>query len=124
MALGFSRGVTHFYRSILSITFKFSRISKTNLETSVEYLQRNFLNHPACFYFLEPITDRQIDLLFWMLRYPAQCIDLELLPEFPQNKICYILHPKYTPFSCFPIVCSSAISVSLFLRNRSYLPHF
>ena len=64
---------------------------------------------PCLFFFLEQTTDRQIDLLFWVLRYPAHCTGLELLPEPPQNKICYRLHPKYTSFSCFPIICSSAI---------------
>ena len=96
------------YGFTLAMTFDFSRISKTNPETSVEYLQRHFLNHPACF-FLEKATDRQIDFLFQVLKYLAHCTDLERLPEPPQNKICYILHPKYTSFSCFPIICSSVI---------------
>ena len=46
------------------MNFDFSGISKTNLETSVEYLQRHILNHPACFFFLEQTIDRQIDPLF------------------------------------------------------------
>ena len=50
LLLGFSKGVTHFYGITLVTTFAFSRISKTNLETSVEYLQRHFLSHPACFF--------------------------------------------------------------------------
>ena len=71
---------------------------------------------PPClfFFFLEQTTDRQIDFLFWVLRYPAHCTALELLSEPPQNKIYYRLHPKYTSFSCFPIICSSAIWKSLF----------
>ena len=73
-----------------------------------------FPQPPCLFFFLEQTTDRQIDLLFWVLRYPAHCTGLELLPEPPQNKICYRLHPKYTSFSCFPIICSSAIWKSLF----------
>ena len=99
MALGFSRGVTHFYGSTLAMTVELSRISKTNLETSVEYSQP-----PCLFFFLEQTTDRQIDLLFWLLRYPGHFIALELLAEPPQNKICYRLHPKYTSFSRFPII--------------------
>ena len=95
----FKHDITHFYGSTLAMTFEFSRISKTNLETSVEYLQRLFLNHPAYFP-LEQTIDRQTDLLLWVLRYPAHCTDMELLPESPQNKICYRLHPKNTPFSC------------------------
>ena len=105
------------------MTFKFSRISKTNLEPSVEYLQRYFLNHLTCF-FLEQTTDRQIELLFWVLRYRAHCTRPEFLPEPPQNKICYRLHLKYTYLSCFPTICSSAVWKPLFLRNRSYLQHF
>ena len=117
MALVFSRGVTHLYGTTLAMNFDFSRISKTNLETSVEYLQRHFLNHPACFFFLEQTTDRQIDLLFWVLRYPAHCTGLELLPEPPQNKICYRLHPKYTSFSCFSIICNSLQSKSPYFNE-------
>ena len=65
---------------------------------------------PSClFLFLEQTTDRKIDLLFLVLRHPAQCTGLELLPEPLQNKICYRLHPKCTPFSCFPIIYSSAM---------------
>ena len=72
------------------------------------------------FFFLEQATDRKIDLLFLILIYPAQCTGLELLPEPLQNKICYRLHTKFMPFSCFLIICSSATWKSLFLRNRSY----
>ena len=122
LALGFSRDVTHFYGIALAMTFDFSRISKTNLETSVEYLQRHFFNHLVCF-ILEQTPDRQIHLLFLVLRYPAHCNGLELLPESPQNKFCYRLHPKYTAFSCFPVVCTSPVWKSLFLQNRSHLTH-
>ena len=68
-----------------------------------------FPQPPCLFFFLEQTTDRQIDLLFWVLRYPAQCTGLELFLEPPKNKICYRLHTKYTSFSCFQIICSSAI---------------
>ena len=105
------------------MTFEFSIVSKTNLGTSVEYLQRHFLNHPAWF-FLEQTADRYIDSLSLVLRYPVQFTGLELLPEPLQNKICYRLHPKYSPFSCFPIICSYAIWKSLFLQNMCYLRHF
>ena len=93
------------------MNFDFPRIYEPKLETSVEYLQRHFLYHSA-FFFLEQTTDRQIDLLFWVLRYPVHRKNF-------QNK----LHPKHTPFSCFLIICSSAIWKSLFSRNRSYLRH-
>ena len=59
----------------------------------MEYLQKHFLSHSACFS-LEQTTDRKIDLLFWVLRYSAHCTGLELLPEPPKNKICYRLRPK------------------------------
>ena len=98
-ALRFSWGVTHFYGITRAMTFDFLRIFKTNPETSMEYLKKHFLNHLACF-FLEQTTDRQI--YFWVLRYPTYCNSVELLPESPQNKIYYRLHPKYTSFSCFP----------------------
>ena len=65
---------------------------------------RAFLQPPCTFFFsLEQTTDRQIDLLFWVLRYPAYCTALELLLERPKNDICYRYHPKYTFFSCFAI---------------------
>ena len=60
LALGFSRGGKHFNGITLIMTFDFSRISKTNLETSVEYLQRYFLNHPVRFFFWNRLLiDRQ-----------------------------------------------------------------
>ena len=99
------------------------RFPKTNLETSVEYLQRHFFNHPACL-FLEQITDRYIELLFWVLRYSVHCHGLELLQEPPQNKICYSLHQKYTSFPCFPITCSSAIWKSFFFGKQELLTPF
>ena len=46
LALRFSGGITHFYENALACSFVFSRISKTNLETSVGYLRRHVLNHP------------------------------------------------------------------------------
>ena len=105
------------------MNFEFSRISKTNL-TSVKYSKRHFLNHPACF-FLEQTTDRKIELLISVLRLPSQCTALQLLAEPLQNKICHTLHAKFTPFSCFPIICLPAIWKSFFfLRNRSYLRHY
>ena len=77
-------------------------------------LKKTFPQPPLLVFFLEQTTDRQIDLLFWVLRYPAYCTGLELLPEPPQNKISFRLHTKYTSFSCSPITCLSAISKSLF----------
>ena len=49
--LVFSTDVTHFYVTALAMALDFS---KTTLETSVEYLQRHFLNHPTCCF---PVTD-------------------------------------------------------------------
>ena len=93
----------HFHGSTLAMTFKFSIISKINLETSVDYLQRHFHNHSTCFFFffLEKTTDRQIDLLFWVLRYPAQYADLELRPEPAQNKNLLQITSKIYAFLLF-----------------------
>ena len=115
-----SSGVAHFYESPLEMTFKPSRISETTL-TSVKYLKRHFFNHPACFFLEQATDDRKIYILFFVLRYPVQCTGLELIPQSLQNKICNRLHPKCTPFVCFPIICSPAIWKLLFSRNRSYL---
>ena len=100
--LVYSRGVAHFYRITLAMNSDFSRISNTNLETSVEYLQRHFLKPPSCFFFLKQTIDKHTDLLFWVLRYPSHCTDIELLPELPPWKICYRLHPKIYLFLLFP----------------------
>ena len=43
---------------------------------------------PPCLFFFSGVDHWQTD------RYPAHCSSLELLPEPPQNKICYRLHPK------------------------------
>ena len=110
---GCSRGVTHFYRSSLAMIFESFRISKTNLN-SVEYLKRHFLNHLACFFWNSPLIERWTFCSRRWDIYPALCIELELFPELPQNKICDILHPKYTSFSCFLIICTSAAWKSLF----------
>ena len=95
---------------------------QTNLETSVEYLQRHFFNYPACF-FLEQTTDRQIDLLFQILRYPAHRTDLEPLPGPSQSKICYRLHRKYV-FLLFPnnlLVCN--LKVFIFTKQELQSVH-
>ena len=118
-----SSGVAHFYESPLEMTFKPSRISETTL-TSVKYLKRHFFNHPACFFLEQATDDRKIYILFFVLRYPVQCTSLELIPQSLQNKICNRLHPKCTPFACFPIICSPAIWKLLFSRNRSNLCYF
>ena len=112
------------YGSSLVMTFEFSRISKT--WSSVEYLQSHFLNHTLLVFlgfFLQQTTNIKIDLLFLVLRYPTQCTSLELLPEPLQIKICYRLCWKCTHFSCFAVICWSAIWKSLFLQNRSWLCH-
>ena len=102
-----------FYGSSLAITFEFSRISKTKL-TSREYLKRYFLNHPACFFWNTPLVDSwNFCSRCWDI-YSAHCTGLERFPELTQNKICYILHPTYTFFPCFPTICMSAIWKSLF----------
>ena len=79
---------------------------------------------PSCYFFLEKATGRQIDLLFWVLRYPVYCTGLELISKLSQNKTCNILHPKYTSFYCFPIICLSAIWKYLLSWNKTYLCHF
>ena len=119
MALGFSRGVTHFYRVTLTYSI-FSKFPGQTLKLQWS-IYKSISWTTLLVFFLE--TDLQIDVLCWVLRYPAHCTDIELLPEPPQNKIYYRLHRKYTSFSCSPIICSSAIWKSLFLRNRSYLRH-
>ena len=110
---GFSRGITHFYGSSLAMTFEFFRISQTNLN-SVEYLKIHFLKHPACVFWNRPLIDRWIFFSKCWDIYPAHYTGLELFLELHQNKICYILHPKYTSLPCFPIICTSAIWKSLF----------
>ena len=60
---------------------------------------------PPCLFFSEQPTDNI---------YSAHCTSLEPFPELPENEICYLLHPKYTYFSCFPIICTSAVWKSLF----------
>ena len=113
-------GVTHFYGSSLAMTFEFSRISKTNL-ILVEYLKGRFLNPIACFFWNRPLIDRWIFCSRCWDIYPVHCTGLEIFPELSQNKICYILHPKHTSFSCFSIICTCAIWKSLFLRHFWYL---
>ena len=86
--------------------------------------QKVFPQLPCLLSLLEKTTDRKVKLLFLVLRCPVRCTDLELLPDPLQNKICYRLHPKCTPFSCFPIVCSPPLWKSLCFKNRNYLRHF
>ena len=110
---GFSRGITHFYGSSLAMTFEFSRICQTNLN-SVEYLKIHFLKHSVCFFWNRSLVDRwNFFSKCWDI-YPAHYAGLELFLELHQNKICYILHPKYTSLPSFPIICTSAIWKSLF----------
>ena len=49
--LVFARGVTCFCGMVLATNFDFPRITKTNLETLMEFLQRHFLRYPACVFF-------------------------------------------------------------------------
>ena len=100
MAFAFSRGVTHFQGITLAMTLAFSRIFKTNLEDLMEYLQRHFLNNLVCF-FLEQITDRQTELLFWVREYPGYCTSLEFFPKPLQNKCVtdYIHNTRLSPIS-------------------------
>ena len=42
---------------------------------------KGFSQPPCLFLFLEQTADSKIDLLFLVLRYLAQCTDLEILPE-------------------------------------------
>ena len=114
LALVFSRCVTHLYGITLAMTLSFSRISKTNLETSMEDLQRHFLD-PTCFFFLEQTNDRRIDL-FWVLRYPAYCTGLELLPEPPQNIKSVADYIQKCVFLLFPnnlLICNVKVLILL-----------
>ena len=81
----FSNGVAHFYGSSLAMTFEFSRIFKTNL-TSVKYLKRHFLSHPACFFYNRPQVDRWTFCSMCWDIYSAHCNGLELFPELPKIK--------------------------------------
>ena len=117
--MGFFKGCNPLLWKLTCYDLQVSQISKTNL-TSVEYLKRHFLNHPACFFFLERTTDREKELLFLVLRYPAPCTGLELLPEPLQKKNLLQTTFKMYVLLIFPTICSSAIWKFLFLRNRSY----
>ena len=90
--------VTHFYGSTFVMTFFFSRISKINTKTSMEYLQRHFLNHLAQFFFLQQTTDRQMGLLFQVLSYLATVLAQKFFLNIPKIKSAtyYIqnIHPS------------------------------
>ena len=101
------------------MTPDFSRISKTNQENLVEYLQRQFLNYPASF-FLQETTNRQIDLLFWVLRYSALAKNFFLnLPKF-KSVADYIQNVRLSLVSNNLLV----YNLKVFIVNRSYLRHF
>ena len=110
---GGSKSLAHFYGSSLAMTFEFSKISKTKL-TSVEYSERHFLNHPGWFFWNNLVIDRWTFCSRCWDRYPVHCTGLKVFPKLLQNKICYILHPKYTSFFYFLIICTPAIWKSLF----------
>ena len=94
LVLGFSRDVTYFYGIALAMSFDFPEF-RTYKIWWIIYKSISSTTLLVFFFFLEQTTDRQTDLLAWVLRSPAYCNVLELLPEPPQNKICYTLHPKY-----------------------------
>ena len=101
------------------MNINFSRMSK------LLSIYKSYSSTTLLAFFLEQTTDRQIDLLFWVLRYASKCTGLELLPDLPlPTKKSYWLRPKNTSFSCFPIIYSSSIWKSFFLTDRSYLHHF
>ena len=107
LALVFLMGITHFYQITLAMNFDFSKISKKNLKNSQSiYKERHFLNLPSCFFFWNrPLIDT---------------LPTALVQNFFLNlpkKVCYRLHPKYTSFSCFPIICFSAQSESLYFKE-------
>ena len=85
LTLGFSRGVIHFYVITLAITFNFSRISKTNLETQWS-IYKGISSTTLLVFFPEQTIDRYIDLLFWVLRFPAHCTGVELFLNLPKIK--------------------------------------
>ena len=107
--LGIFEGCSKLLWNHICYDFQFFQNFQDKTRNFSEFFAKSFPQPPCLFFFLEQITDRHIDLLFWVLRYPAHCTGLELPPEPPQNRICYILHPKYSSFSCFSIICSSAI---------------
>ena len=84
----------------LARSFVLSRVSMKNLVASLGYL-RYTLNYPACSFFLEHTSDRQRDLLSWMMRSPAYCTGPEARFDRPKNKICYKLRPKHNVFFLF-----------------------
>ena len=105
--MGFFKGCNPLLWKLTCYDLQVSQISKTNL-TSVEYLKRHFLNHPACFFFFFWTTDREKELLFLVLRYPAPCTGLELLPEPLQKKKIvtdYIQNVRLSHFSYNLLVC-------------------
>ena len=105
----FGLGMLHTMESRLKWPSVFSRISKINLEISVDYIQMHFLNNPPGF-FCETRTSSK----YWP----------RTSSWTSPNKIWYILHPKDISFSSFPIICMSSIWKSLFYQNKSYLRHF
>ena len=61
---------------------------------------------PLCLFFFwnSPLIDR------------SSRTGLEVLPEPPQNIICYTVQQKYSSFSCFPIIFLPAIWKFLFQK--------
>ena len=70
---------------------------------------------PCLFFFLEQTKDRRIDL-FWVLRYPAYCTGLELLPEPPQNIKSVADYIQKCVFLLFPnnlLICNVKVLILL-----------
>ena len=57
------------------------------------------------FFFLEQTTDSQTFFSGCWDTVPT-ALAWNIFLNLPKNKICYRLHPKYTSFSCFSIICS------------------
>ena len=65
------------------MAFDFSRISKTNLETSVEYLQKHFLNQSACFFRISGFWDTMATAL--VFNFFLNLLKIKSLTGYVQN---------------------------------------
>ena len=120
MALGFSSGVTHFYWIILAAAFNFSKISKTNLEASVEIYKvissATLLVFSSCF-LNRPLIDSRPFVLSAEIPWPWMTLNVFLnLPkiksvtDFIQN-IC--LSPFFRNLKVFIFTRKQLLSPSL-----------
>ena len=71
------------------------------LETSAEYIYKGISSTTLLVLFLEHSTDWQIDLLFWVLIYPANCVAKNFLLNLSKMKHVtnYIQNISFSPAS-------------------------